>query len=183
MSSRVRLVAISNTYGIVKGPNVKRCFMSEWVAKWGKLVIPAYPGMVELLQKEPLWRRLIWMASKTGGAWKITAYREPRHTKYKKSRYLMKAKELGIEGRKCRPRKMKPPHKRYEFGLPVDDEYIYNVVLGNRVFPNAPNPQPGNPYGQMQQQQMQNIQEFVDRQRQRQRPGAIQFVGPQVNGD
>ncbi len=144
MSSRVRLVAISNTYGIVKGPNVKRCFMSEWVAKWGKLVIPAYPGMVELLQKEPLWRRLIWMASKTGGAWKITAYREPRHTKYKKSRYLMKA---------------------------------------NRVFPNAPNPQPGNPYGQMQQQQMQNIQEFVDRQRQRQRPGAIQFVGPQVNGD
>jgi len=78
---------------------------------------------------------------------------------------------------------MKPPHKRYEFGLPGDGEHIYNAVLDNRVFPNAPNPQPGNPYGQMQQQQMQNIQEFVDRQRQRQRPGAIQFVGPQVNGD
>ena len=181
MSSRVRLVAISNTYGIVKGPNVKRCFMSEWVAKWGKLVIPAYPGRVELLQKEPLWRRLIWMASKTGGAWKITAYREPRHTKYKKSRYLMKARELGIEGRKCRPKKMKPPQRQWQA---VENGYVYHLELDNRAIPNAPQAIPGNPYGQMQQQQMQNIQEFVDRQRQRQRqPGAIQFVGPQVNGD
>ncbi|SRR6266480_326218 len=182
MSSRVRLVAISASYGIVKGPNVKRCFMAEWTAKWGKLVIPEYAGMMELLKREPLWRRLVWMASKTNGSWKITAYREPRHTKYKKSRYLAKARELGIEGRKCKPKKMKPSYKWNPYGLPGDD-------AADRVLPNAPQIQLGNPYGQVEQPPyvhpaQQQIQEFVDRHRQRQaQPGVIQQLdNPWRNG-
>jgi hypothetical protein len=99
MSSHVRVVAVTRTHGVLWGSYVYTT-MNEY---WQQHFALRYPVPVNVLAM-PRWKQLLWKASKTNGQWQVFAYREPRHTRFKRSKYWVKAESLGVVGKKVNPR-------------------------------------------------------------------------------